>query len=136
MVWVRLSIGFGKHIVYLIIRVFSGIYLDIGISRVHPYGIYYMECLIESTLEWSRGSVWTIPGVTRTVKLCRPPPNLESLCRTKHLDDFHAVNRINLLLKKIDLQVPRSLLLRLSTRISQIFGSLIPFSLVLVESAE
>ena len=100
MVWVRLSIGFGKHIVYLIIRVFSGIYLDIGISRVHPYGIYYMECLIESTLEWSKGSVWTIPGVTRTVKLrCIPPPKLP-LCRTEHLDDFHAVNRINLLLKK------------------------------------
>ena len=34
----------------MIVRVFSGIYLDIGIFRVHPYGIYYMECLIESTL--------------------------------------------------------------------------------------
>ena len=136
MVWVRLSIGFGKHIVYLIIRVFSGIYLDIGIFRVHPYGIYYMKCLIESTLEWSRGSVWTIPGVSHTLILRLFPPHLEPLRRTAHLDDFHAVNRINLLLKKIDLQVPRSLLLRLSTRISQIFGSLIPFSLVLVESAE
>ena len=136
MVWVRLSIGFGKHIVYLIIRVFSGIYLDIVIFRVRSYGIYYMECLIESTLEWSRGSVWTIPGVSHTLIFRLFPPHLEPLRRTAHLDDFHAVNRINLLLKKIDLQVPRSLLSRYSTRISQIFGSLLPLSLVLVESAE
>ena len=97
--------------------------------------------------------MWKIPGVSLTVIVFlhlalnsellalnsahlrrRHEPQCGHLRRTRHLDNFQAtLSIVKSSLKKFDLQAPRSLLSTLSTRISQVFGSLPALSLVLME---